>query len=110
MLFGVLLLANIGFPLTLNFFGELQILFGFLGTKTPILLFIFLVMINNIAYSLKLAGIMWGSAPAWYNKAEWASSHTPSPSNNQPIVRGSALSLMAGTVNPFVGRLLHRFN
>lgn len=57
ILFGLLLLANVGFPLTLNFFGELQILFSLLGSKTIILPFIFVVMIANVAYSLKLASI-----------------------------------------------------
>jgi len=61
VLFGLLLLANIGFPLTLNFFGEFQILLDLFGQYTELLALVFFVMIANIVYTLKLGSIMWGT-------------------------------------------------
>lgn len=59
--FGLLLLANIGFPLTLNFFGEIQILFNLFGQYTELLLLIFIAIMANVVYTLKLGYILWGT-------------------------------------------------
>lgn len=53
-------MANIGFPLTLNFFGEIQILIDLFGTHTELLGLIFFVIMANVTYTLKLGLIMWG--------------------------------------------------
>ncbi len=61
VLFGLLLLANIGFPFTLNFLGEIQILITVFGREPYLLGLIFFVIMANIFYSLKLGFIMWGA-------------------------------------------------
>lgn len=59
--FGLLLLANIGFPITLNFFGEFQILIDLFGQYTEMVVLVFFTIIANVVYTLKLGFIMWGS-------------------------------------------------
>lgn len=61
ILFGLLLLANIGFPLTLNFLGEIQILITLFGQQPGLLGLILFVIMTNIFYSLKLGFIIWGT-------------------------------------------------
>lgn len=61
VLFGLLLLANIGFPLTLNFLGEIQILMTLFGQDPSLVGLMLFVIIANIFYSLKLGFIIWGT-------------------------------------------------
>ncbi len=65
--FSLLLLANIGFPFTLNFLAEFQILLSFFSNYffySPILL---LIMMCNISYSFKMATIMWGPSTSFWD-------------------------------------------
>jgi len=54
----LLLLANIGFPITLNFFGEFQILIDLFGQYTEMVVLVFFTIIANVVYTLKLGFIM----------------------------------------------------
>lgn len=65
VLFGLLLLANVGFPLTLNFFGEFQVLIELLGQYPLLLIVVFPIIIANIGYTVKLGTLMWGTPHAY---------------------------------------------
>lgn len=72
--FSLLLLANVGFPFTLNFLAELQILFSFFSNYFfyfPILL---IIMMCNVGYSFKMATIMWGPSTSFWGLYDQLSS------------------------------------
>lgn len=73
IMFGLLLIVNIGFPLTLNFLAEIQILISIFGSNIWILLFLFIIIMSNIVYTVKLGSILWGLPYKYLMLTKWNS-------------------------------------